>query len=170
MTMGEGDAQPAAGEDEKAGAEQTSAPDLPREDVARAATTDAPRRRIPWGWIVVVALVVEFGIYGSNGHIEVCVGKEGVHDFDLVGQERNDENRWRFPRCETRMNLGLRSAYEERVEEAVRVACRGATMIQHRGESRSCVEAEAGWIQRISARPCPPWHKHFWTHLFWFLS
>jgi hypothetical protein len=154
----EGDARPAAEADE---------PTTTKKEVA---DPDKPRRRIPWGWIVVVALVVEFGIYGSNGHIDVCVGKQGAHDFDLVGQERDDENRWRFPRCESRMNLGLRSAYEEKVEEAVRVACRGATMIQHRGEAGACVQAEDGWIQRIEASPCPPWHRHFWSHLFWFLG
>jgi hypothetical protein len=163
--MGEGDARPAAEEDE-----QAMTPEEPQEEERSAASTDRPRRRIPWGWIVLVALVVEFGIYGSNGHIDVCVGKEGVHDFDLVGQDRDDENRWKFPRCESRMNLGLRSEYEEKVDDAVRMACRGATMIQQRGESRSCVEAEDGWIQRIQTQPCPPWHRHFWTHLFWFLG
>jgi hypothetical protein len=161
--MGENEEQP-SGEDEQATTSEAA-----REE-AKPPATDASRRRIPWGWIVVVALLIEFGVYGSNGHIEVCVGKEGVHDFDLVGQDRTDENRWQFPRCESRMNLGLRSTYEEKVDDAVRVACRGATMIQHRGESRSCSEAESGWVQRIQTHPCPPWHRHFWSHLLWFLG
>ena len=160
--MGDDDARPAGGEDAAASQETHDEP--------QQAERAAPRRRIPWGWIVVAALVIEFGIYGSNGHIEVCVAKEGVHDFELLGQERTDDNRWRFPRCESRMNLGLRSTLDEKVEDAVRVACRGATMIQQRGETRSCVEAEDGWLQRIQTHPCPPWHRHFWSHLLWFLG
>jgi hypothetical protein len=155
--MGEGDARPAREQGD------------PLEQAGHPAPKERPRRKIPWGWLVVVVLVVEFGIYGSKGHIEVCVGKEDAHDFELVGQERTDENRWQFPRCESRMNLGLRSRYDEQVDDAVRVACRGATMIQHRGESGSCVAAEAGWLQRIEASPCPPWHRHFWASLLWFL-
>lgn len=151
--------------------EQDAAPAEPTAEVEAGATeASRQRRRIPWGWIVLALLVIEFGVYGSKGHIEVCVGKEGVHDFELAGQERTDENRWRFPRCESRTNLGLRSTYEEKVEEAVRVACRGATMIQHRGEGRSCIDAEDGWLQRIEATPCPPWHRHFWGQLLWFLG
>lgn len=152
-------------------AEPSSGPSGPSGSSAREGKSpSSPRqRRIGWGWILGVALVVEFWAYGHNGHIEVCVGKPDVHDFELVGTERTDDNRWRFPRCDRRANLGLRGGYQARVDEAVRVACRGATTLQHRGETKPCVEARDGWTHRIDARQCPPWHGHFWGHLLWFL-
>ena len=99
----------------------------------------------------------------------MCVGKDGETDFALIGQERTDENRWKFPRCEARENLGLKSHYDQAVEESVKVACRGATIFHHQGETKACVAADKGWIHRIEVSHCPPWHDHFRKHLFWFL-
>lgn len=148
----------------------TSGGDLAKE----ARKTDPPRSttrsRGRWWWVLPVAAVVEFWFYGYRGHIEACVGKRGETDFDLVGKERTDENRWRFPRCEQRINLGLRSNYDARVEEAVRVACRGATLFRHQGEQDACMEGRDGWEVRIDTSHCPPWHAHYYEHLFWFLQ
>lgn len=123
-----------------------------------------------WWWILLAIFVVEMWIYGSRGQVEVCVGKEGVHDFALVGSERTDENRWSFPRCEERLNLGLRSHFDEQVDQAVLKACRGATMFRHRGEGPACVERSDGWTQRVQTRYIWPWDARFYEHLFWFLS
>jgi hypothetical protein len=127
-------------------------------------------RRLRLWWLLPLAIVVEFGIYGSRGHIEACVGKAGAHDFELVGQERTNANRWRFPRCEERTNLGLRSGYELKTREAVSVACRGATLLKHQGEGSDCVAGANGWQHRIGTSQCPPWHRHFWEHMLWFLG
>nr|ADT71695.1 beta-N-acetylglucosaminidase [uncultured organism] len=86
--------------------------------VAKAEHAEASEnaRTSRW-WLALVALiVVEFWAYGKRADVEICVGKAGVHDFGLVGQERTDANRWSFPRCETRENLGLRGHFDEVVE------------------------------------------------------
>lgn len=123
-----------------------------------------------WWWILLAIFVAEMWIYGSRGQIEVCVGKEGAHDFALLGAERTDENRWSFPRCEERLNLGLRSHFDEQVDQAVLKACRGATMFRHRGEGPACVERADGWTHRVQTRYIWPWDARFYEHLFWFSS
>ncbi len=127
-----------------------------------------------WGsrlwWALPIAMVIEFYAYGHNGRLEICVGKEGHTDFSLVGQERTDHNRWKFPRCETRENLGLRSQYDERVAEGLKVACRGATIFRHQGEAKECVAGNKGWQHRISGHFVPPWDPAYYEHLFWFLK
>ncbi|MBC8072125.1 MAG: hypothetical protein IAG13_27640, partial [Deltaproteobacteria bacterium] len=146
--------------------------DTPLEHRGPAAAVPAAgkRRVIPWWSFVLAALVIEFAIYGHAGHIEVCVGKQGETDFTLSGQARTDDNRWKFPRCEERVNLGLVSHREQLTKEAVHVACRGATIFRHQGEGKACTEGKAGWEQHIEASQCPPWHGHFYAHLFWFLK
>ena len=121
-------------------------------------------------WALPILMVVEFYAYGHNGRLEVCVGKQGHTDFSLVGQERTDDNRWKFPRCETRLNLGLRSQYDEKVAEGTKVACRGATIFRHQGEAKACVAAEQGWEHRVDASFVPPWDPAYYEHLFWFLQ
>lgn len=127
------------------------------------------RLRVKWWWFLIAALLIEFWLYGRRGHIEVCVGKNGETDFALVGQERTDENRWKFPRCEQRLNLGLKSHFDDATKESIAVACRGATIFHHQGETKACVAADKGWVHRIDVGHCPPWHDHFVEHLFWFL-
>jgi hypothetical protein len=128
------------------------------------------RRRISLWWLLPVAMVVEFWVYGHNGYIDVCVGKEGHTDFTLKDQARTDENRWKFPRCERRTNLGLRSHYDERVEEATKVACRGATLFRFQGEAKACEAGESGWTREVTSRFTPPWDPAYYEHLFWFLK
>lgn len=130
-----------------------------------------PRGRSGWiFWVVIgTILVVEFWLFGRRGDIEVCVGKQGVHDFALVGKERTDDNRWAFPRCERRLNLGLRSEFEPQVADAVKVACRGATTFQHQAERSQCVEGNGGWQHRVHASFIPPWDPRYRKQLFWFL-
>lgn len=142
----------------------------PAKPVAPAETTRASRRRISLWWLLPAAMVVEFWVYGHNGYIDVCVGKEGQTDFTLEGEARTDENRWKFPRCESRTNLGLRSHFDERVDEATKVACRGATLFRFQGEAKQCEAGEAGWKREVKSRFCPPWDPAYYEHLFWFLQ
>jgi hypothetical protein len=122
-----------------------------------------------WWVILIVVLVAEFYVYGRRGEIEVCVGKQGVHDFSLMGQERTDDTRWKFPRCESRTNLGLRSQYDELVEDATTVACRGATLFRNRGEGPQCVAQESEWQRQIETSYIWPWDSRYYEHLLWFV-
>ena len=129
------------------------------------------KKKSNWFWYALAAvIVIEFTVYGWRGEIQVCVGKKGDTDFSLVGQERTDENRWKFPRCESRLNLGLRSNYDERLEEATKVACRGATIFKNRGEGPQCLEGKDGWERQVETSLIPPWDKRYLEHLFWFLT
>jgi hypothetical protein len=123
-----------------------------------------------WWWLLPAAMVVEFYVYGRNGYIDVCVGKEGATDFSLIGQRRTDENRWKFPRCEQRTNLGLRSTYGDKLADGVKVACRQATLFRNQGEAAACEAAENGWQHEVRTSFCPPWDPNYYEHLFWFLK
>lgn len=120
-------------------------------------------------WLLPIAIVIEFGIYGHDGRLEICVGKTGTTDFSLVGQTRSDENRWKFPRCETRDNLGLRDREPQLVPPAIEQACRGATIFAHAGEAKACVAQQEGWEHRVEGHFVPPWNPAYYEHLFWFL-
>lgn len=121
-------------------------------------------------WLLPIAMVVEFYAYGHDGRLEICVGKRGEVDFELLGQERTDDNRWQFPRCETRDNLGLRDREDELVPEAIALACRGATIFRNRGEAKECVAGEKDWEHRVERSFVPPWDPAYYRHLFWFLQ
>ncbi len=142
-------------------------------DEAEPSSTPSKPESKGWGsrwWMILLAvLVVEFYVYGRNGEIQVCVGKQGQHDFSLLGQERNDTNRWKFPRCELRENLGLRSNYETLVEEATKGACRGQTLLRNRGEGPACLEQSDGWQRQVDTAFVPPWDSRYYQHLLWFL-
>jgi hypothetical protein len=136
----------------------------------KPAAPPARRRASRLWWALPVLMVVEFYVYGRDGRLEICVGKEADTDFSLVGQERTDENRWKFPRCETRENLGLRSQREAKVAEGLEVACRGATIFRHQGQAKACVAGEEGWQHRVEGHFVPPWDPSYYRHLFWFLQ
>ena len=127
-------------------------------------------RKFSWWWLLPAAMLVEFYIYGRHGYIDVCVGKEGQTDFTLVGKARTDDNRWKFPRCERRTNLGLRSTYDEKLADGVKVACRQATLFRNQGEAAQCETAEGGWVHQVDTSFCPPWDPNYYKHLFWFLQ
>lgn len=172
------DDEPAAAKsDAEAKAKSDDAEDKEPEREAEAAsdkpasTKPAPKEKSGgsrWWVILIVVLVAEFYVYGRRGEIEVCVGKQGVHDFSLMGQERTDDTRWKFPRCESRVNLGLRSQYDELVEDATNVACRGATLFRNRGEGPQCVAQESEWQRQIETSYIWPWDSRYYRHLLWF--
>lgn len=167
-----GAAEAAAEADDEAGAELDDPPDRSTPADAKPGPGPATTRRRAsklW-WALPILMVVEFYVYGHNGELEICVGKEGDTDFSLVGQPRTDENRWKFPRCETRLNLGLRSQKEARIEEGTKVACRGATIFRHQGEAKACVAGEQGWVHRVEGHFVAPWEPAYYQHLFWFLQ
>jgi hypothetical protein len=157
----EAEPEPARAAAEPARAAKISAPEL---------AAPARRRASRLWWALPILMVVEFYVYGHDGRLEVCVGKEADTDFSLVGQERTDENRWKFPRCETRENLGLRSQHDAKVAEGLEVACRGATIFRHQGEAKACVAGEQGWEHRVEGHFVPPWDPAYYRHLFWFLQ
>jgi hypothetical protein len=127
------------------------------------------RRKLPIVWLIIVALAgFELWLFGRKGDITVCVGREGQHDFSLLGEPRNDENTHRYPTCERRLNVGLRSQYDERVEEATLHACRRATILRGREATLLCALQENGWQHRIDARWVPPYDPEYYRRLFWF--
>lgn len=135
----------------------------------RSDVTPAARPRKQEGFIsrhffslLAVVLVVELFVYGRRGELEVCVAKDRIHDFALLGQERTDANRWRFPTCETRTNLSMMSHYEEAVSEAKKGACRRATQLSLRGQAPQCIKSADGWQFRVNARQVWPWEKPFY--------
>jgi hypothetical protein len=119
-----------------------------------------------WVLLVLVLLGVELYYYGSKGDIKVCVAKEGAHDFGLIGKERTDANRWKFPFCEDRVNLGLRSHYDEMGREAVKVACRRATLMHFKDEQGACNSGDKNWKRKVTSKQIPPWDRRFYRRLF----
>ncbi len=169
----EASASPEESDDDAGASEREDGPSDDADEAASGGST-ATKGSKSWTsklWLALpVLMIVEFYMYGHNGRLEICVGKEGDTDFSLVGQERTDENRWKFPRCETRNNLGLRSEREIKVEEGTKVACRGATIFRHQGEGKACIAGEKGWIHRVEGHFVPPWEPAYYQHLFWFLQ
>ncbi len=158
------------------GEQAASADAKPEADAVAAAGTDtksrpaeAKRRGSRWWYLLLAVLLVEFYVYGRRAEIQVCVGKQGEHDFGLLGQERDDSNRWRFPRCEVRENLGLRSDFDALLDNATQSACRGQTMLRNRGEGPACIAQEDGWQRQIDSSFIPPWDNRYYEHLLWFL-
>jgi hypothetical protein len=154
------------------GAAGEAAGQAPAQGAAPRATAPRAGRfaRVRWWWFLVAALVIEMWIYGRRGYVEVCVGKQGETDFALVDQPKDDSNRWKFPRCESRMNLGLVSKYDDVTTEAAGIACRGATMLKHQGQGKQCAQQKDGWEHRIATRQAWPWDPELIKHLFWFLQ
>lgn len=136
-------------------------------DATPAGEPRRDRSTLYWALGVVALLCVELYFYGRNGMIQVCVAKEGVHDFALVGQMRTDENRWKFPYCEERVNLGLRSDFDELARGAVKNACRRATLLHFQKETDACVALEKHWRRKVITRQVMPWERSFYRRLLW---
>jgi hypothetical protein len=121
-------------------------------------------------WLVLLAAgLFELWLFGRRGHIEVCVGRQGVHDFALLGQPRTEENTQRYPSCEKRLNIGVRSHFDELVEDGMLHACRRATILRGKDATLACAIKFEGWEHRVAVEHCPPWHDHYYQRLFWFL-
>lgn len=116
---------------------------------------------------MVSLVLLELYVYGRRGAFMVCVAKEGVHDWNLIGQQRNDQNRWKFPFCEERRNLGLRSEFDELAVQAVKTACHRATLMHFKTEQDACIAMEKNWRRKVITRQIWPWEKPFYRRLFW---
>lgn len=131
---------------------------------------DVPKRRIPWLAIILVIAAVELFLFGNRGRIQVCVAKEGVHDFDLVDTPRTDDNAARYPSCETRLNIGMKSRYDDLKTDAVVQACRRANMFRGKEAILTCAVEADGWTHRVTADFVKPWEPEYRDKLFWFLE
>lgn len=171
------DAEPTpVSEDGAHGEAEAATPET--EDVTSQADTpaeaDSEGKGRRWWILILLAIFVELWVYGRRAEIRVCVAKQGVHDFALVGTEPNDKTRWKIPRCESRVNLGLRSNYDLLDEDAAKHACRGATLLRLRlrlrGEGPNCIAGKDGWSKQIETGYMWPWDSRYYSHLFWFLG
>ena len=131
---------------------------------------EAPKRRIPWLAIILVIAAVELFLFGNRGRIEVCVAKEGVHDFGLVGTPRTEDNTASYPSCETRLNIGMKSRYDDLKTDAVVQACRRANMFRGKEAILTCAVEADGWTHRITTDFVKPWEPEYRKKLFWFLE
>jgi hypothetical protein len=131
---------------------------------------ESPSGRGRYVWLALLAVgLFELWLFGRRGHIEVCVAKEGVHDFALLGQKRTDENTRRFPTCEKRLNLGITSSFDDAREEAMLRACHRANILRGKQATLVCAIEEDGWQHRLTVEHCPPWHDHYYQRMLWFL-
>lgn len=137
--------------------------------------TKAPEKR-SWGkWIWPTLLIVglfELWLFGRRGHLEVCVAKQGVHDFALLAEKRTDANTRRYPTCESRQNLGVVSSYDDARTDAVVRACHRANILRGKDAREAtliCAVEEDGWQHRVTEAQCLPWHDHYYERMLWFL-
>jgi hypothetical protein len=137
--------------------------------VAESERKGATRGRGRFLWIAIAAFgLAELWLFGAKGDIRVCVARDGEHDFSLVDTPRTEDNTQRYPSCERRLNVGLRSHFEERVEDAMLHACRRATILRGKEATIACALEEAGWTHRVEAKWVPPWDAAYYKRLFWF--
>lgn len=139
------------------------APDVP--------SNKQPQRRsnLPRYLLLLMAFGgIEIALFGSNGHVKVCVAREQA-DFALLDLTRTPENTRRYPTCERRLNIGLTSELERATGDAHILACRRATILQDRRATLNCA-TEQQWHKHLTLSWCPPWHEHSYKRLLWFLQ
>ncbi len=140
---------------------------------ASSPTGDAAPKpgRARYLWVVLLGIgLLEVWLFGRRGHVEVCVAKEGVHDFALIGQKRTDANTRQYPTCDKRLNLGITSSYEDAVKDAELHACHRANILRGKEATLICAIEQEGWQHRLTEQHCPPWHDHYYKRMFWFLQ
>lgn len=157
-----------------------SVPDAPAPDATSASETDAdtsastPHRQdsekkgraTTWAWVVgiVTILAAELYVYGHDGWIRVCIGKEGKTDFSLLDKPRQPGSSGPFPICVERLNLGMYSNGDDIAREALEHACaRGATLMG--GDQRECIRKDEGWTRRVDKQHIPPWDRRLYRRL-----
>ena len=156
------------------------APDAPATNATSAseadagASTSAPHkqdsekkgRATTWAWVVgiVTILAAELYVYGHDGWIRVCIGKEGKTDFTLLDKPRQPGSSGPFPICAERLNLGMYSNGDDIAREALEHACfRGATLMG--GDQRDCIRKDEGWTRRVDKQHIPPWDRRLYRRL-----
>jgi hypothetical protein len=130
-----------------------------------------PQRRHPrvpmslWVAGILAVLAGELYIYGHDGWIRVCVGREGMTDLSLLDQPRAHGGNGGYPVCAEHLNLGMYSRSNETAREALEVACtRGAGLL--RGDKTDCLRKERGWLRRVDKEQVPPWAPRLYRRLF----
>lgn len=138
---------------------------------SQSTTTAEPQRRQPrlplslWVVGVLAVLAGELYIYGHDGWIRVCVGREGVTDLSLLEQPRTHGGSGGYPVCAEQLNLGMYSRSNEAAREALDVACaRGAALL--RGDKTDCLRKERGWLRQVDKEHVPPWDDRLYRRLF----
>lgn len=137
-------------------------------ETANATEPQRSRRRLPMSaWVagVLAVLAGELYIYGHDGWIRVCVGREGITDLSLLEQPRTHGGSGGYPVCAEQLNLGMYSRSDEAAREALEVACvRGAALL--RGDKTHCLRKERGWLRRVDKEQIPPWDSRLYRRLF----
>lgn len=153
-----GEDQPAPDNDER----RIEAPDPAFERRER-------RKTAIWMAVIGVLLTVELYVFGKNGYIDVCVGRDGVTDFGLVGKSATPETGSKAPLCERRHNLGMRSHYDEELKTGLRQACQRANAVFGTHDVTGCIHGKDRWAHWITSEQVPPWHEAFYKQMLWFL-
>jgi hypothetical protein len=115
---------------------------------------------------IAVILCVELLIYGYNAEIEVCVGIEGVTQWELKDQPKAPETYRKGPICSKRMNLGMYEGNDEQSQTALREACSRAT-VSNRDALPDCIRRDKKWARQVYKKQIPPWDKRFYRRLLW---
>lgn len=134
---------------------------------AASAEVRPSRARYVWPALVLIGLF-EVWLFGRRGHIEVCVAKDGVHEFGLLEEKRTDANTRQYPTCDKGLNLGILGSYDETLESTMVRACHRANILVGREATLICAVKEDGWQHRVTETHCPPWHDHYYQRMFWF--
>lgn len=120
-----------------------------------------------WPWLVGIAgiLAAELYVYGHDGWVRVCVGRDGLTDLTMLDRPRPHDGIRGFPICAEHLNLGMYSRSDDAAREALDVACaRGATLL--RGEKADCLRKDHGWLRRVDKKNIPPWDPRLYRRLF----
>jgi hypothetical protein len=136
--------------------------------------TDTLRRRerrntLIWVSALGTLFTVELVVFGYNGYVDVCVGREGVTDFALSNRAAGTDDAQKMPLCQRRHNLGMQSRYDEEAKAGLRQACQRASAMFGTRDWSSCVSGSGGWTRRITGHQVPPWHEPFYREMLWFL-
>ena len=124
-------------------------------------------RKIPWFWLsVAVLFCAELYVFGHDGELSACVGKEGTHDFSLIGGEHDESQRWALPYCQSGENLGMVSHREELAARARNISCQQAAALQFPEEEESCRNSQDGWKLQYRGKQIYPWSARFVKRFF----
>ncbi len=120
-----------------------------------------------WPWLLGIAgiLAAELYVYGHDGWVRVCVGRDGLTDLTMLDRPRPRDGVRGLPICAEQLNLGMYSRSDDAAREALDVACsRGATLL--RGDKADCLRKDHGWVRRVDKKNIPPWDPRLYRRLF----
>lgn len=127
------------------------------------------RNTLIWVAAIGLLLTIELYLFGRNGYIDVCIGRDGITDFGLVGEPVTQETSRKAPLCQRRHNLGMQSRYDEELKAGLRQACQRANATFGTRDVMSCINGKDPWAHWIASEQVPPWHEAFYKQMLWFL-